>query len=140
MVRRLGHSEAYLPELTLVAEEDDQVIGFIMLTQLSIQGEDDSNPALALAPVAVLPEFQGQGIGGALVNAAHEKAKAAGHQIIILLGHADYYPRFGYQQCQKYGIQLPFEVPPENAMVLGLAANSLEGVSGVVVYPTAFFE
>lgn len=140
LVRRLRSSEAYLPELTLVAEEDNKIVGFIMLTSLIIKNENYVYPALALAPVAVLPAYQGEGIGGKLIRASHEIAKAKGHQLIVLVGHAAYYPRFGYEQCKQHGIQLPFEVPAENAMVLGLNDESLQGVGGVVVYPNAFFE
>ncbi|MEM6347139.1 MAG: N-acetyltransferase, partial [Bacteroidota bacterium] len=93
---------------------------------------------LSLAPVAVLPKQQGQGIGAMLIEEAHRIARSLGHERIILLGHADYYPRFGYQICANYGIKLPFEVPDENCMVIGLKENALTGVGGEVVYPKAF--
>ena len=62
----------------------------------------------------VHPDFQGQGIGGALIREAHEIARRLGHGSVVLLGHEGYYPRFGYEMCRDYGIRLPFEVPDEN--------------------------
>ena len=59
---------------------------------------------------------------------------------IILLGHEKYYPRFGYELTNKYGIEMPFDVPAENCMVAVLAKNGLSGVRGKVIYPDAFFE
>ncbi|MEL7529879.1 MAG: N-acetyltransferase [Bacteroidota bacterium] len=138
LVDRLRASDAFIPALSLVAERENQILGYILLTKIHIQASVQSLSALALAPVAVLPPFQGQGIGGMLIREAHRIAKALGHERIILLGHADYYPRFGYQRCVDFGIRMPFEVPDENCMVLGLTENALKGVAGEVVYSKAF--
>jgi predicted N-acetyltransferase YhbS len=85
-----------------------------------------------------LPEFQKQGIGGQLIEYAHNKAKELGYESIVLLGHKDYYPKFGYSQAAEFGIDLPFDVPKENSMVITLTKNGLDGVNGIVQYPKEF--
>ncbi|MEZ4939313.1 MAG: N-acetyltransferase [Saprospiraceae bacterium] len=139
LVERLRKSPAFVPELSLVAEYDHEVIGHILLTRITIKNGDQVFESLALAPVSVKPAFQRKGVGGKLILEAHKRAKALGFQSIILLGHADYYPRFGYEPTSKYGIKLPFEVPEEHCMVLALTENGLDGVHGMVEYPEAFF-
>lgn len=140
LVERLRRSEAFIPELSIVAEVEDKVVGHILFTKLEIKNETQTFHSLALAPVSVLPEFQGKGIGSKLILYGHKVAKDLGYKSVILLGHQDYYPRFGYELCKKYNIKMPFDVPAENCMVIKLTENGLSGVSGEVVYPKAFFE
>ncbi|MEM6700133.1 MAG: N-acetyltransferase [Bacteroidota bacterium] len=140
LVRRLRKSEAFIPELSLVAALNGQIIGHILLTKIKIANKNKHHGSLALAPISVLPEFQGKGIGGKLILSAHRIAESLGFQSIILLGHANYYPRFGYKKASEFDIQLPFEVPEENCMAIELKENALNKVSGTVVYPKAFFE
>jgi len=140
LVERLRKSDAFIPELSIVAEIDNHIVGHILFTKLQIKNETQTFPSLALAPVSVLPEFQGKGIGSKLVLYGHEIAKSLGYKSVILLGHQDYYPRFGYELCEKYNIKMPFDVPAENCMVIALTEDGLKDVSGEVVYPKAFFE
>ena len=140
LVERLRKSDAFIPELSLVAEVDGKIVGHILLTKLKIKNAADSFDSLALAPVTVLPEFQGIGIGGKLIAESHKRAKGLGHQSIVLLGHESYYPKFGYQRADKFEIELPFKVPKENCMVIELVENGLNGVSGMVEYPKEFNE
>jgi predicted N-acetyltransferase YhbS len=140
LVERLRKSTAFIPELSLVAEVEGEIVGHILLTKLKIKNETNEFDSLALAPVSVLPEFQGKGIGGELIMKAHSKAKELGHKSVVLLGHANYYPRFGYEQANKFGIELPFDVPKENCMVIELKENGLKGVRGMVEYPKEFNE
>lgn len=141
LVERLRQSDAYIPELALVAEQDGRIVGYLLLTKIKIKDEDGKEAeSLALAPVAVLQDFQGKGIGGQLIRNAHEKAREMGFGSIVLLGHEQYYPRFGYELTSKYGIRLPFDVPPENCMVIELVKGTLQNIEGVVEYPKAFFE
>ena len=93
---------------------------------------------MALAPVAVLPSYQGKGIGGHLIQTAHRKAKELEFGSVVLLGHEKYYPKFGYQMTKEYGIKLPFEVPDENCMLIELTENALKDVKGIVEYPKEF--
>jgi len=136
LVNRLRKSTAFIPELSLVAECDGQVIGHIMFTKMKI---GDYN-ALTLAPVAVLPEYQKQGIGAKLIVEGHRIARELGHSVIILVGHADYYPRFGYTPARKSNIQAPFEVPDDAFMVLELREGGLNGISGMIEFAPEFFE
>jgi predicted N-acetyltransferase YhbS len=140
LVERLRKSDAFIPELSLVVEIDNAIVGHILVTKLKIKSETNIFNSLALAPVSVLPEFQGRGIGAKLILEAHKKAKELGHTSIILLGHEHYYPRFGYKQAHTFGIKLPFEVPKENCMAIELIENGLKGIQGVVEYPKEFSE
>lgn len=140
LVERLRKSDAFIPELSIVGELENKIVGHILLTKLEIKNDSESFESLVLAPVSVLPQFQGKGIGSKLIMHSHKVAKDLGYKSIILLGHQDYYPRFGYELCKKYNIEMPFDVPAENCMVIALVENGLAGVSGKVVYPPAFFE
>ncbi|NRF39607.1 GNAT family N-acetyltransferase [Pedobacter foliorum] len=140
LVERLRKSEAFVPGLSLVCEVENKIVGYILLTKIKIKTSEDEITSLALAPVAVIPEFQGKGIGGRLIEAAHLKASDLGYQSIILLGHEKYYPKFGYHLACEFGISLPFDVPKENCMAIELQSDALKNIRGEVVYPKEFFE
>ncbi|WMX13343.1 N-acetyltransferase [Aureispira sp. CCB-E] len=140
LVERLRKSEAFVPELSLVAEVDGAIVGYILVSKLSIKNQTSSVESLALAPVAVLPEFQQKGIGGQLIRKAHIIAQELGFKSIILLGHAEYYPKFGYQALHTFSITYPFDVPKENVMAIELEKGSLSNVFGMVEYPKEFLE
>ena len=111
-----------------------------MLTKAKINNGDMSVETLALAPVSVIPEYQGKGIGSKLINVALESARRLGYKSVIVLGHDKYYPKFGFVPASKYGIKAPFDVPDEAFMVKELNDGSLIGVSGIVEYTKEFFE
>lgn len=140
LVKRLRLSDNYIPELELVALLSETIVGHILLTQIHIQGNDMAHPALALAPVSVLPAFQSQRIGSQLIIKAHNIASSLDYDIVALIGHEDYYPRFGYERADTYNITFPFPVPPQNCMVKALSENALDGISGEVVYPPPFLD
>ncbi|MFK7906427.1 MAG: GNAT family N-acetyltransferase [Chitinophagales bacterium] len=140
LVERLRKSTSFIEGLSIVGECEGEVVGHILLTKIQIKNEQESFESLALAPVSVKPDFQGKGIGGKLIRHAHECAKDLGFKSIVLLGHESYYPRFGYELTSQYNIELPFEAPEANCMVIELVENGLKGVSGVVEYDKAFFE
>lgn len=140
LVERLRNSKAFIPELSIVAEIEGKIVGHILVTKLKIKNTTSEFKSLALAPVSVLPEFQGKEIGSKLIIESHKKAKELGYKSIVLLGHEKYYPKFGYKQADKYGIELPFEVPKENCMVIELVKEGLKGVNGIVEYPKEFNE
>ncbi|WP_299990464.1 N-acetyltransferase [uncultured Pontibacter sp.] len=139
LVERLRQSDAFIPELSLVAADSGKIVGHILLTKLKIRSRDQEFRSLSLAPVAVLPAYQRQGIGGMLIQHAHQVARQLGYTSVILVGHENYYPRFGYKRASTFGITFPFEVPDANAMAVELVTNGLQGVSGEVVYPKEFF-
>jgi len=140
LVERLRLSEAFIPELSLVAEMDKKIVGHILISKVNINSSNQTFSALSLAPVSVLPEYQKMGIGGKLIRAAHDQAKKLGHQVIVLIGHKTYYPRFGYQQADLFGIEFPFNVPKEHCMAVELTPGALQQIHGTVKYPKAFFE
>ena len=139
LVERLRHSNAFVAELALVAEMEGDVVGYILLTKIRIVNErGSSTPSLALAPVAVLPKHQGNGVGGQLIEYAHRKAVELGFGSVVVLGHESYYPRFGYRPAREYDIRLPFEVPDENCMAVELVEGALTNAGGVVEYAAEF--
>lgn len=139
LVDRLRKSPTFIPELSMVAEMDNNIVGHILLTKIAINNESSSFKSLALAPVSVSPLHQKKGIGSLLIKAAHTKAKELDFRSIVLLGHETYYPRFGYELTSKYNIQFPFDIPQKYCMVKALTKDGLKGVSGLVEYPEAFY-
>lgn len=133
LVERLRSSSSFIPELSLVAELDGKIVGHILFTKLAV----GNTTQLALAPLAVHPDFQCQGIGGQLIKKGHEIAAAMGYDYSILLGHPSYYPRFGYLPASRFGITSPFDVPDENYMAFDLSGKG-SILSGPVVYPKEF--
>lgn len=140
LVQRLRKSDGFIPQLSLVAVVNNEIIGYILLSKISIKTDMESIISLALAPVAVLPSFQKRGIGGKLIEEAHHIAKELGYQSIILLGHEKYYPKFGYLPLHEFNISLPFEASKENCMAIELVPNALKNIEGSVIYPKEFFE
>ncbi|QFR01466.1 N-acetyltransferase [Streptomyces phaeolivaceus] len=125
---------AWLPELSYVAEAPDGTIAaYALITRCHVDG----TPALALAPVAVLPDRQRQGAGAAVVRAALEAARARGERLVLVLGHPEYYPRFGFVHASEYGIRPDFDVPDEAMMALVLD-GSASAAPGTIRYPAAF--
>ena len=121
--------------LSLVATLNDRVVGHIMYSPLSIDGKFEG---AALGPMAVLPQCQRQGIGSKLVEAGNRKLKDAGCPFIIVVGHADYYPRFGFRPASERGITCEWDVPDDVFMLLVLDEAKTEGVSGLAKYRHEF--
>ena len=138
LVERLRKSDVFIPQLSLSAKFENQIIGHILMTKIKIKNQENTYDSLALAPVSVLPKFQGKGVGTQLIQEAHKKAKELGFESVVLLGHKDYYPKFGYKQAHTFSIELPFEVPKENCMAIELTEGALKNISGVVEYPKEF--
>ncbi|PFR52947.1 GNAT family N-acetyltransferase [Bacillus cereus] len=139
LVKRIRECDAFVPELSIVAV-DEEIVGYIMLSKIAIEKDGASVDSLALAPVSVASGHQKKGIGGKLIVAALEKAKGLGYGSVVLLGHPEYYPKFGFKKASEWNIKAPFEVPDEVFMVKELTENALEGVEGVVQYSSAFAE
>jgi putative acetyltransferase len=122
--------------LSLVAEHARQIVGHILFSDLPIVTEAETVPALALAPMAVLPPFQKQGIGSALVRSGLDECRRQGHRIVVVVGHLHYYPRFGFSAELAKRLESPYS--GESFMALELVGRSLEGVKGRVQYPPPF--
>ena len=99
--------------LSLVALLADQIVGHILFTPVRIESGDSSFEAVGLGPMAVLPAYQRKGIGSRLVQAGFEECRRAGHEIVVLVGHPEYYPRFGFLPAKRFGIRYEEEVPEE---------------------------
>ncbi|HUI26526.1 MAG TPA: N-acetyltransferase [Candidatus Kryptonia bacterium] len=138
LVDELRGSRAFIPDLSLVAECDGRVVGHVLFSRIVIQTGGGDVPALALAPVAVEPELHKQGIGAALIGCGLERARELGHRIVIVLGHATYYPRFGFAPASRRGITAPFPVRDESFMYCDLVTDASVGVRGTVQYPPPF--
>lgn len=139
LVKRIRECNAFVPELSIVAV-DEEIVGHIMLSKITIEKDGASVDSLALAPVSVATGHQKKGIGGKLIVAALEKAKGLGYGSVVVLGHPEYYPKFGFKKASEWNIKAPFEVPDEVFMVMELRENALEGVKGIVQYSSAFAE
>lgn len=140
LVAKLRNSNAFVPELSLVAEHDGEIIGHIMLTKVIIRNDTKEEEALSLAPLSVLPEYQKEGVGSKLIEEALKTAKKLGFKSVIVLGHDQYYPKFGFKPGKNWGIISPFDVRDEFFMALELEEGSLKDVSGLVIYPREFLE
>lgn len=125
------------PVVSLVAEDGGAVVGHIMFSPVSLS----SHPGLkimGLAPMAVAPKHQRRGIGTALVRAGLERCKQFGFGAVVVLGHPEYYPRFGFSPSSRFGIGCEYEVPEEAFMVVELQPGFLRGASGTVKYHAGF--
>ena len=120
--------------LSLVAIDQDRVIGHILYSPASIAGVDGA----ALGPMAVLPEYQRKGIGSRLVEAGNRTMKDTGCPFIVVLGHAEFYPRFGFASAKPKGITCDWDVPDDVFMVAVLDPARMIAVSGRAVYRHEF--
>lgn len=140
LVEALRASPAYLPDLTLVALDDDGgIVGHVMVSLAVLDDGILQRPIASLAPLAVAPASQRRGVGRALLAAVAAAADDRGEPLIVLQGSPDYYGRFGYEHATPLGIEidLPDWAPPEAAQVLRLHAYD-PAYRGRVVYPPAF--
>lgn len=136
LLNRLRKSKEFIPELSLVAEYRGEIVGHILFTEINV----GKTTLVILAPLAVRPDIQNRSIGSQLIIKGHEIAKKMGYRGSVVLGHPEYYPKFGYQRASKFGIEAPFEVPDDTLMALPLIENGLDDVFGVVVYSKEFFK
>lgn len=132
LVEKLRSGYSYINELSLVAEIDGNIVGYIMFTKAYV----DKYEVLVLAPLAVSEDFQKKGIGSKLVIKAHKIAKDLGYKYSFVLGDPLYYSKFNYIKACNIGVIAPFEVPCENFMVCCLGNN--EGIKGVLKYAKEF--
>jgi putative acetyltransferase len=123
------------PYLALVAEDAGEIVGHIAFTPVTVAG---ASGVMGLAPMAVAPKHQRQGIGGALVLAGLKACREAGAVAVVVLGHPAYYPRFGFAPAHLFGLTSAYDAPPEAFMALELAPDALAGASGVARYHAAF--
>lgn len=139
LVADIRKSSTYIPALSFVAEERGEVRGHVMLSSLALERDGTGVPALSLAPVSVAPPFQRRGIGTALCSHALAEARLLGHGVVVLVGHPEFYPRFGFTPAGARGITVRWEVPPAAFMVLELFPCALPPGPWRADFP-AFFD
>jgi putative acetyltransferase len=138
MIESIRASDGYVPELSLVAEDDETgaLVGHVMLSYVEL--ERTGRRVLELGPLAVRPSRQRQGIGSRLVREALARADALGEPLVVVLGHPEYYPRFGFRPSSELGIERPHrEIPPDAFMVVPLSSYD-PALRGRVVFPPGF--
>lgn len=123
--------------VSLVAEVDGEIAGHILFSPVSLKGIHGIR-LMGLGPMAVVPARQRQGIGSKLVREGLAHCESMGCSAVVVLGHANFYPRFGFVPASHYGITSEYDVPDEVFMLYELRPGSLQGVSGKVIYSDAF--
>jgi putative acetyltransferase len=121
---------------SFVAEAEGLIVGHILFSRMSIETTDQSVPAVALAPLAIMTKFQRQGIGTMLTAHGLDWLRTQKEQMVFVLGPPEYYPRFGFSTDKARFIESPFN--PNSFMALELKPHALEGIRGRVLYPAAF--
>ena len=125
--------------LSFVAERDGKIVGHILFTPVQAQSESEVVTGMGLAPMAVLPEYQNRGVGSALVREGIRKVRKQKYPFIIVLGHPEYYPRFGFEPGSNFGLECEYDdVPDEAFMMLPLDGNIVDSLSGIVKYRPEF--
>ncbi len=140
LVDRIRLSSGFVPGLSLVALKDNKVAGHILFSLINVRTANGEVPVLCLAPMAVMPEFQRQGIGSLLVRKGLEECRKLGYSVVIVVGHAEFYPRFGFVPAREKGLEVVFDVPDEAFMVCEIIPGSLDKISGIVELPVTFDE
>ena len=130
--------KAARPYISLVAEVDGQVVGHIFFSPVQIESEDSVSTALGLGPMAVLPRFQRQRVGSELIRHGLERCRKMGHDVVVVVGHPEYYPRFGFVPASRFGLRCEYDVPDDVFMVREMRDGGLKGVTGTVRYHPVF--
>ena len=125
------------PTISLVAEENGEVVGHILFSPVSLSGHPNLK-VMGLAPMAVAPTHQKKGTGSALVRSGLEQCRQLDFVAVVVLGHPEYYPRFGFSPASKFGIDSEYDVPDEVFMAVELQPEALSGKTGTVGYHSAF--
>ncbi len=140
LINKLRSTEHFIPELSLVAVDDERIVGHILFTKIHVKAKDEVYQVLSLAPMSVLPEYQGKGIGQKLIHQGLASARKIGYPAVLVLGHPKYYPKAGFKKASNWKIQCPFPAPDEAWMALELLPNGLAQKEGVAVFPDVFNE
>ena len=123
--------------ISLVAERDDAVVGHILFSRVTL-AEYPELRLMGLGPMAVIPQYQRSGVGSALVREGLAQCKQLDIHAVVVLGHPEYYPRFGFVRASRYAIRSEYDVPDDVFMIVELKRGALKGVSGLIRYDKAF--
>lgn len=130
---------AATPFISLVAEDNGELVGHICFTPVEVEREDGRTFTIAgLAPMAVLPSHQKQGVGAKLIDAGLDECRRAGFGAVVVLGHPEYYPRFGFAPASRNGLRSEYDVPDEAFMLMELVRGGTDELRGVARYHPAF--
>lgn len=131
-VNQLRSSGNYIPELALVAEENNKLIGHIMLTRKNINNNGCNMETLLLAPVSVVLEYRNRGVGSLLISKSFELAKSMGYKSVVLVGDPAYYKRFGFKKSVDLGVKCLNDIPEENVLACELVNGAFDGISRTI--------
>lgn len=139
LVHLLRQSPAFVPELDYVAETDGKLVGNVMYSKAKVvESEGNEHEVLTFGPLSVLPEYWNCGVGSALMRHTIAEAKRLGYRAIIIYGHPDYYPRFGFRSAGAFNITTPKGANFDALMAMPLYDGALDGISGAYHYDPAF--
>ncbi|SDW54264.1 GNAT family N-acetyltransferase [Paenibacillus sp. CF384] len=142
LVEGIRQSDSFIDSLSLVAESAQGIIGHALFSKASIVVGDTNHEVIVLAPIAVLPAFQKQGVGKKLIEEGLTRSRQLGFPGVLLIGHPEYYPRFGFRPASTFGLVLKqIEVPDDVFMAVELTDGALHALQGGELrYPAAFFD
>jgi len=126
------------PIVSLVAVDNEHIVGHILFSPVRIEDDDSGSLAMGLAPMAVLPGYQRQGVGSEMVRAGLNECQRIGCTVVVVLGHPEYYPRFGFIPASRKGLRSEYPVPDEVFMVLELEPGALGSRRGLIKYRPEF--
>ena len=138
LVNALRSSSSFIPELSLIAKVQNKVVGHILFTRARVVGQNRTQEILVLAPLAVSPDYQNNGIGTSLIHHGLNLATELGFTAVSVMGHPTYYKKFGFINASVHNIKAPFEIPDEFFMILELKPLILNGISGTLQYAPEF--
>ena len=127
-----------VPIISIVAEKDEKIIGHIFFSEVELVGNSSGLKLIGLAPMAVANHLQRKGIGSKLVTSGIEECKKQNYDVVVVLGHPEYYPKFGFLPSIEYGIKCEYDVPDEAFMILELSEGVLDGTEGTIRYNKLF--
>jgi putative acetyltransferase len=139
LVDKLRDTDGFVPQLSLVADKSGVILGHVMFTHVTLESDPPAK-VLALAPVSVYPAFQKRGIGSALISRGLAIAEERGEPLVVVLGHPEYYPRFGFVPASTLGITSPWPDIPDDAFMVKTLSAYREDMKGTVRYPPEFDE
>jgi putative acetyltransferase len=122
--------------LSLVAEDGGRIVGHVAYSPMTVDTDSDTYSAICLAPLAVLPSHQRQGVGTALMNVSLDQLRSSVRSGVFLLGHPSYYPRFGFRPAREFDVH--YQDDRDAFMALELTAGDLNGISGAAHFAPEF--
>jgi putative acetyltransferase len=136
LVEAIRASAEYVPELSLVAEDEGRIVGHVMYSYSTLEGSDAR--LLQLSPLSVVPDRQGEGIGAALTRESLRLAEERGEPLVLVLGHPTYYPRFGFRRASTLGLEAPNPDWPDEAFMAAPLGAYDPSLRGRVTFAPAF--